>query len=658
VRWFLVAVILLLCGAAASAEPAFVPAPASISPLPAAMCPKPLALDRSVSVSGDVDPGGFELLAERWTALGIPPPVRGTTKTGPNVVLHREPSVHGYVLTAGEIGIAIVGGTADDLFDGMMTLAQLPERREGHWIASCVHIGDAPAMRWRIVSDDVSRGPFPTAEYARRRIRTLASLKINGWSPYMEQVLADARAPYVASPSGWTAAELHELAVYARRFHVALIPEQQTFAHMHESLKWESLAPLAELPHGYLVAESDAATYRYLEPLVKSAVAAAAPAPFVHLGADEPLDLGRGRTPRTAQAFAEHVKRVAAYLGDGATRPMIWDDAVQQDRSILPLLPKNVVIVAFHYGVEPTYKPYLDTIANAGFDQMISPSAANFNELYPDLATSYTNVARFAAEAKRTRGMLGMFMTVWHDDGETLFEATWPALAYAAATAWQQTPVDDAGWHRSFARAFFGTDDAAYASDLDALQAMRPLIRTTPSDPPDHLFWRDPFDPALQARARALDLTGLRIRAEAALAHLWTAHPPLHAEAAAAMRLGALRYDQLGRRLQIGREAREYYDDARAHATKPEVSQVYRSLNVAKYLCWELRNGIADLAPLYETAWRSESTPPGLERMRAHYRVAEDDAQRCADRIDRVTREDYLRHGVVPPWDEVMSSAR
>jgi len=47
-----------------------------------------------------------------------------------------------------------------------------------------------------------------------------------------------------------------------------------------------------------------------------------------------------------------------------------------------------------------------------------------------------------------------------------------------------------------------------------------------------------------------------------------------------------------------------------------------------------------------------------LERMRAHYRVAEDDAQRCADRIDRVTREDYLRHGTVPTWDEVMSSAR
>jgi hypothetical protein len=124
------------------------------------------------------------------------------------------------------------------------------------------------------------------------------------------------------------------------------------------------------------------------------------------------------------------------------------------------------------------------------------------------------------------------------------------------------------------------------------------------------------------------------------------------------MKLGALRYDQLARRLQIGKEARDYYDDGRAHATKAGVSQVYRSLNVAKYLCWEMRNALADIAPLYAAAWRYESTEPGLDHMLVHYTVAEGDAQRCADRIDAVEREDYLRHGTVPAWDEVMSSAR
>ena len=669
-RSFLVAIIFLLATASVGyAAPALVPAPSQVVSAP---CRGTVSLARPLRFEKIIDAGGFELLRERWASLGIPAPVL-VPMGSPNAdVIARQyvdldaskVTTDTYLLQTNG-GKVTIGGqtqakTGEAEFDALMTLAQLPERRGSRWVLPCVAIKDAPAMRWRILSDDVSRGPFPTMEYAKQRIRTLASLKINGWSPYMEQVFADPQHPFVAWPNGWNAAQLHELAVYGRRFHVTLIPEQQTFAHMHESLKWEQLAPLAELPHGYLLAESDPATYAYLEPLVKGVVAAAQPAPFVHLGADEPIDLGRGRTPRTPQVFAGHVKRVAAFVAGTGTRPMIWDDAVQQNPAILPLLPKDVVVVTFHYGVEKTYKQYIDTVATAGFDQMIAPGAANWDEIYPDLATSYTNVARFAAEAKGARGMLGMFMTVWHDDGSTLFEATWPPVAYAAATAWQHVPVDDATWHRTFARAFFGSDDPRYAAALDALQAIRPLIRTTPSDSPNYLYWRDPFDPRVQLRARAMDLAGVRNRAETVLANLWPgdAKPPLQTHAAAAMMLGAMRYDQLARRLQIGKEAHDYYDDARAHAGKPGQNQVYRSLGVAKYLCWEMRNALADLEPLYTSAWHAESTDAGLERMHAHFRVAEDDAQRCADRIDGVMREDYLRHDTVPPWEDIMPSAR
>jgi hexosaminidase len=659
---FLAATIPLAAGAAGAQQPALVPRPAAVVTVP---CAAPRSLDRPLRFHGAADRAGFELLRERWVALGIPAPVYASpvasaldvfVYTNPGKLSFPDP--HGYRISVRPNLISIFPGSAEASFDAMMTLSQLPERRGGRWVLPCLEIVDRPAMRWRIVSDDVSRGPFPTMRYAKERIRTLASLKINGWSPYMEQVFADPRQPFVAWPNGWTPARLRELAAYARHYYVTLIPEQQTFAHMHESLKWEQIAPRGELPHGYLLAQSDPATYAYLGPLVKSVVAASGPVPFVHLGADEPIDLGRGRTPRTAAVFADHVKRVAAFLSGTGARPMIWDDAVQQDPTILPLLPKETVIVSFHYGVEKTYKPFMDTVANAGFDQMIAPGAANWNEIYPDLGTSYANVARFAGEAKGVRGMLGMFMTVWHDDGETLFEATWPSVAYAAATAWQTEPVDDASWHRTFARAFFGSDDPRYAADLDALQAIRPLIRTTPSDPPDYLFWRDPFDPRLQARAQTMDLAAVRMRAEGVMAHLWTAHPPLHPAAAAVMNLGALRYDQLARRLQIGKEARDYYDDGRAHATTPGATQVYRSLGVAKYLCWELRDALANIEPVYAAAWRYESTEPGLDHMLAHYRLAANDAQRCADRIDGVMREDYLRNATVPPWDEVLPSPR
>ena len=107
---------------------------------------------------------------------------------------------------------------------------------------------------------------------------------------------------------------------------------------MHEALKWETLAPLAELPHGYLLAESDPRTYAYLEPLLRAETGGGRSEPVLHLDADEPLDLGRGRTPRSAATFAAHVNRVAAVVSARGARPMIWDDAIQADPSILTLI--------------------------------------------------------------------------------------------------------------------------------------------------------------------------------------------------------------------------------------------------------------------------------------------------------------------------------
>jgi hexosaminidase len=663
VRTFLVAVVLgIAATAVASAAPllpGLVPQPRAVHRVP---CPGPLALDRPLRFPSVVDAGGFELLRERWKALGIPEP-RLVADGSFDVALQNLPDTvppppEKYSLLV-DGAVHVFAPANEARFDAIATLAQLPVRDNGRWVLPCVAVDDVPAMRWRIVSDDVSRGPFPTMSYAKERIRTLASLKINGWSPYMENVAADPRYPFVAWPNGFTAAQLRELTAYARRFSVTLIPEQQTFAHMHETLKWEQLAPLAELPHGYLVSESDPRTYAYLGPLIREVLDATKPVPFFHLGSDEPIDLGRGRTPRTAQVYADHVKRAASFLAGSGARPMIWDDAIQQDKSILGLIPRDTVIVTWHYGAEASFKPYMNAIASAGFQQFAAPGASNWTEIYPDLTNAYTNVGRMLADGKDLRGsgVLGMFMTVWHDDGETLYEATWPPLAYAAASAWQSGPVDTATWHAAYARAFFGTDDPRYARDLDALQQIRDLLRTKPSDPVDYLFWSDPFAARLQARAQTLDLAGIRDRAETVMTDLWDAQPPLHRDAAAVMKLAAMRYDQLARRMQIGREVHDYYDDARAHAGKPGQSQVYRSLGVAKYLCWEMRDALANLVPLYERAWRYENTEPGLAHVLVRYQLAESDAQRCADRIDGVMREDYLRHDTVPPWDQVMPSA-
>ena len=659
-RLVIVLALVLIASRAAGAAPALVPRPLHVV---AGTCSRGPDLRRPQRFAAGVDPGGFAIVRERWTALGLPAPVVGAPGAAYDVAVALgsfDRGAQAYRLSVDRNGVRIAAGDAEGAFDALATLAQLPERDARGWHIACTAIADRPALRWRIVSDDISRGPFPTPAYFKTRIRTLAALKINGYSPYMESVFDDPAHPYVAFPERLTARELRELAAYARTFHVALIPEQQTFAHMHEALKWETLAPLAELPHGYLLAESDPRTYAYLEPLLRAELAAAGPTPFFHVGADEPLDLGRGRTPRTPQVFAAHVNRVGAMVS-GATRPMIWDDAIQADPSILGLLSKRTVIVTFHYGAEPSFAKYIATVDRAGFDQLVSPGANNWNEIYDDLDIAYANAGQFLADAKAAHSahVLGMFETVWHDDGESLYEATWSPLAFAAATAWQEAPVDRATWHRTFAQAFFGTGDAGFAADLDDLAAIRRGLTMKPeTDPPGYLFWSDPFDPRIQARMQTLDLAGIRLRAERILAHLARVHPPLNAHAAAVMRLAALRYDVLARRYQIGKEARNYYDDARAHLASHDAGIVERSLNVAKYLCWELRDEITALEPRYSAAWNYESRPAGLARVLVRYHAAAERAVAQADRLYAAAREDYLRAGTLPTFDDALGSTR
>ncbi len=144
-------------------------------------------------------------------------------------------------------------GDGDGAFYAFATLAQLARPAPGGLAIPCVRIADAPALRWRVLSDDVSRGPLPTMRYFRERIRTIAAFKMNGYSPYMEHVFVDPKHPLPAPLDGITPAQLRELDAYARRFHVALIPEQQTFAHMHNTLRWERYAQRRSCRTGYLL---------------------------------------------------------------------------------------------------------------------------------------------------------------------------------------------------------------------------------------------------------------------------------------------------------------------------------------------------------------------------------------------------------------------
>jgi hexosaminidase len=631
-----------------------VPRPARIDML---TCSQHAAVPRTVA-SG-FDEGARVEIDERWRAIGIGP-LRVAASAAISVRRDASLPAQAYRLMVEAGHASIESSDAAGAFYAAMTLAQLPVRANGVWTMPCVRIEDRPALQWRILSDDVSRGPLPTMRYFEERIRTIAAFKMNGYSPYMEHVFVSPTDPLPAPLDGITPPQLHELTTYAARFHVALIPEQQSFAHMHNTLRIEKYAGAAELPHAFLLSPNVPLSMEYLTRIVAQELAVVGRPPFFHIGSDETATLGLGQTAADvaqrgrSQAYADHIVAMNRLIAPAGARVMLWDDGIENDPGIMKLIPKSAVVVNWHYGDEASFEPYIRTIASGGFEQMVASGASNWNEIFPNVDRALNNEERFIDQGKTAR-VLGLFQTVWHDDGETLYEATWYPVIYAAAASWQSGDVTQAAFAQDFPSAFFGVDDSRYSAGVADLAVC--LQRLQPPNysygQTDALFWADPFDASAASQAAKADLRQVRLSAEDVEQNLYFKRPPLHANAAFVMFLAARRYDSLGRAFQIAAEVPAMYADAAAHASSDR-DRAERDLYWCKYWMWELRDTYESLAPLYERAWLYESRGEHLASNLERYHLAAQKAIERADAFYRVTQQ-YLQTGQVPPFANVVS---
>ena len=121
------------------------------------------------TISAAVDPGALDELRVRWgRVLGVHPAVVPAVRAQVRFARNSALGAQAYRLNVNAAGVTIQSSTSAGAFYGVMTLAQLPYRNGARWMLPCVRIDDAPALRWRILSDDVSRGPLPTMQLFRR----------------------------------------------------------------------------------------------------------------------------------------------------------------------------------------------------------------------------------------------------------------------------------------------------------------------------------------------------------------------------------------------------------------------------------------------------------------------------------------------------------
>jgi hexosaminidase len=564
--------------------------------------------------------------------------------------------------------LTVIAATGAGVFYGVQTLKQLVQGAGSAAVLQRARIRDWPAMRYRGLHDDLSRGPVPTLEFQKKQIRTFAAYKINVYSPYFEQSLAYAGNPLAAPPNGaMSRADVRALVAYAKQYHIDVIPEQEAFGHLHHLLKYELYSSLGETPHGHVLAPGQPGSMDLIRQMFAE-IDTIFPSRFIHLGADETFELGRGQT--AGRVTSEGLG--AVYLGflqqiEQALRPMgkrflFWGDIAQNSPDLVKTLPKDMIAVAWEYDPAPRFDRLITPFTQAGLETWVAPGANNWNRVWPNFANALANIQGFIRDGQRL-GATGVLTTTWDDDGEALFNQTWYSVLFGAAASWQPGESSIDRFQRDFGRVFHGDTTGKIDEAQRQLIAAHTLLQKQGvGDANDYLFWLDPYSNDGLAAAQRIRpaLHDLRVLAESALVAIADARreqPALReTEALEAMELGARRIDFIGMKFQFADEIAAMYARAGAADTsrdaRVDAGRDLSDISGVNGRMQDLRDGYTLTKSLYEQAWMRENRPYWLGNVLARYDKA---TQLWLDRIDRVTqaRREWSRTHRLPPADSI-----
>ena len=580
------------------------------------------------------------------------------------VIFDSAMTAEGYVLIADSIATHIIGASAKGVFYGTQTFRQLVNGNAQTAYLQAATIRDWPAMKYRGFHDDLSRGPVPTLAYQKAQLRRFAAFKLNVYSPYYEHSLAYSANPLIAAPKGaMSRDDVRELIAFAAKYHIDVIPEQEAFGHLHHVLKYEIYSPLAETPHGHVLAPGNPGSMA----LIKSWFAeidSLFTSRFVHIGADETVELGRGQTRDRVKAeglgkvYLQFVRDIDAALKPNGKRLMFWADIAMNSPQLVGILPKDMVAVCWDYwsfnGFDRCLKPFKDV----GMETWVAPGVNNWNRVYPYNAVALRNIQTFVRDGQAL-GATGVLNTNWDDDGDALFEQLWYGVLFGAAAGWQPGESSIEQFERSYGRVFHGdTTGLIDEAQKKLSSAHAALVQTNQSDGRNELYWLDPWSAEGQivtAKIRP-GLKALRIQAESALVLIAQAkamQPDLREQAALeAMEVGARRLDFIGMKFQFAEEIAQMY----ARASTPINPQTSEDLNdIASPLngrIGDLKEGYVLGREVYEHAWGNENRPTYLGNLTGRYDAA---AQLWIQRSDRIRAAmmQFRRNKTLPPMEEL-----
>ena len=540
----------------------------------------------------------------------------------------------GYVLVVAPEQVLLAGKDAAGLFYGVQTLRQLVvPSGNGQAEILGARVRDWPALQYRGTQVDLSRGPVPNLHYLKRTVRTIAEFKMNQLYLYIEDSFRLDGQPLVGVLSDTLShQDWKELVAYASRYHVDIVPATEACGHLHKILRFEQYTGMAERPHGHVLAPGDPNATGFLESLYAQMVPIF-PSQIYHIGCDETFELGLGRSADLVQkegygkVYVDSLTRVYDLVRQYNKQVIFWGDIAVEHPEMIPSLPKGLIVASWEYGAHQSYAKWLKPFEGTGMKIIVCPWVGNTSLIVPDYEEAAANIRQFLSDGKKA-GAIGADITVWNDDGESLYGPNWWSIVYGAACAWEQGDPGVQEFNRKFDWAFYRNTDHSLTDAIMALGHINEIIRAGGpvqtydmhwGGADDAKFWHNPFSPLWQSDVQQMLPVASLVRKTSEDAYTVlvnnTDRAKRNADTLQDLEFAALKLDALGMRCQFAQEISERYTDAYTHQNDKTwrlTGNDLSDIDSTNGRLQDLRDYTTRLRELYKQFWLQENLPTWL----------------------------------------------
>lgn len=372
----------------------------------------------------------------------------------------------GYRLVIRPGCIEITAAEAAGVFYGVVTAGQILRQSRG--VVPACAIDDHPDFPSRGLMLDVSRDKVPTLATLFALVDQLAELKINHFELYFEAAFGyrHHRDPWgysapvqgrlhLGSVSGTpiTGEDILRLDAYCRQRFIELVPNQNSFGHLHRWLDLPRYRHLATCPDGFdrpgrqrcefpfSLDPTNPQSIEFLEELYDELLPHFTSRKF-NVGCDETLDLGQGRSRSECdrkgkqRVYLEFLLKIHELVQRHGRTMHFWSDGVGAHPELLPDLPRDVVILEWGYGVDHPYDKKCEMYRKADRNFYVCPSTSTFGSIAGRHHRCLNSISRAAVHGHK-HGAIGFLNTDWGDGGHLHYlPISYLGYTAGAAAAW------------------------------------------------------------------------------------------------------------------------------------------------------------------------------------------------------------------------------